>query len=714
MPPRLQIQSSTPLNTQPLTVELPKKFYLAKASSNSTDRKTPKGPDAAKSNVPKQFLSAGVPERVGSQEYEAAILTVQGAGIYLYDLATSQPVQSWSVAPGTVFTSPARFVPSVSHSAQTTNFPETPAEDGTEGVNSTLRSGDVFVGVETALSGSKKQGDGQQLWRFDVASVENIAGAQPEKFNLPHAIQSLFPISTSVASPASHLVITHPAGHISIYPRTNLQPSQPTAFYAPDSQQTVLWSKGFQQTLDANTEVEGDNLSETHHIVNVLHSSSSNSYTLRIHTVSALSMTQTEYALPTPPMDENAPKRIRGVSSVIVGVSFVLCGDSRGGVLGKLVVAYPTRLKVYTVPAVGTFLLETLTIPLTNGLYQSSHVDASTLSQPGGVKVQCLSEEYVAILGSERNGNVDEDRLFIWDLKYGTLQYEGALRPGNAESEGLDAGVTVVANSLLWTDLYQTSTSGRAILVTRSSIISTSPLKFKSTVTSTPFYTPRLTLASALGQGIAPRSGSKQSKSQPKSLSINGNGLVGTVQTPLPHPLVQPRSDDSDPVRDFKSLLTAMNDLDAKHVQNLEVLPELTQTVKAFESFLRGWIVEKCKLSSGSGQTPQQQGFEKLTFEQLPHVEFSGLVLSRVWIKIMECVEKSTEAKAKDIIPRRFINYLLRTRQLSTRSVPGGVVGLVTRARDVELFQGVLARVGDLKEKELVAGVSWIVGDGRE
>ncbi|KAJ3040129.1 hypothetical protein HDV00_011453 [Rhizophlyctis rosea] len=712
MAPRLQIQPSAPLLATPLTVDLPKKVR-GKAG------KAPSDTPAANEDVPKHFLSAAVTQKFRrpneTTEYTVAVVTVQGAGIYLYDLATNQPLCAWSVAPGTCFSSPARFLPGKSATLPSSALPDagddidpSADDDGDEHkrLMNAMRDGDVFVpvcGVE----------EGKQLWRFRV-SIGGKGGVSAVTkrldYTFKHPIHTITPFVPHLSTP--HLVITHSTGHLTVMPREHVPVSAlPSPTFTPGSEEAVVWvgshvedvqSSSLEGTEDDMEIVSNKAHTTTLYILNLLTRQAA--HILRVHTVTSSSstpaVTNAEYVVP--------------VKGTIAGVTFHAAKDRSRDVLGKLVILSPNNgsLKIFTVPTFGTSLILVRKIMIAPVLHAKEG-----LGRPLGVRVECLNADLVAVIRSKDSGEGYEDALTVLDMNYGTVQYEGVLGATGDKAEDITGGSQNAANGgqhAIWSEVCQTPASGATLLLAHSIVTAASPLQFKTNVTLTPYYAPKFTLASAIGRATQSEkkiTGLKIATvnaptGKQKRMHIAGEGLLGVLDTPLP-------VKQNESMELYTNTLKTLEEIDTRFVREI-CQSNLTATItnKKFDAITERWIMQKGPIGGAKKTVNIQIGKDVIS---LPSVSFSGVAINHVMKKVVEWFETTVADSGREtVFPRKFIMYLMRTKQMTSRSVPGGAVSLVTRAGDVALLEEILENVGDLDEKELVEAVGWVVKGGRD
>lgn len=363
---------------------------------------------------------------------------------------------------------------------------------------------------------------------------------------------------------------------------------------------------------------------------------------------------------------------------------------------------------------------------------------------PATISLCALDENYLAIVGFRRRKTKVEEVLTVWDTKYGALHCEKVLSEV-AEEISMAARMfhAVVTKSPL---------SGPVLTVSASRLSSLTSTSFTSTVTFTPFYCAPLTLAAVLGKMRKPilEEGGNVIGSVSENGVIKPVGLGMATTGPIPPPEDGSKNDE------WSEQLAHLDALDRDYVMKL-LNPSVTG--KDFNVIFCEWIQKKllelknigieiksrskpkkeerahkrgaAKNATGkkvngimgteheqNKQEGEQETLADEPKEKLPHYLANPPHRSLiVWLPTIELSTSVTFlllrrcfSNPKIFWPRHSIQYLLRLGYVSTRSVPGGIVGAALEREDLFIIEAAIKHVPDLGESEMVEVLRYICG----
>ncbi|KAI8822091.1 uncharacterized protein EV422DRAFT_525627 [Fimicolochytrium jonesii] len=492
----VHLQEVYQLTTHPFTVALPKRVVLESAGKPTEtavkkQEQTSTGKGGSKRPprvvVPPGFLTAGVSEREfgdygESSDHIAEILTVQGSGVYLYDLQKQQCLHSWSVPPGHLFTCPARFLPAApTHSSQATDSMELDTEDA-DVENASKLQGNVYAVIEAGTDVQEEE-EKRRVWMWKVGGGAGglvktdkqnrvLVAGKPDaskKFDVPIFRLSAFTCLKS--SVGAHISLIHENGGITVVDRD----LKALASLSPKEERTrVIWSDDMWME---GPEEDG----ATQRILSVVEENGA--LVARIHKISSLQSTvkiQLVYSAPIPPVTgEPAPA--------------AFASQKQGT---KLIVAYSDlTCKVYSLNVRARTCTETLALTLNVlGLNTGAPALLEAAAGPARISITALDEKYLAVVGTRKAGS--QDVLSIWDTEYGALHIEKQLNAMPEKEHDVNSNnirTFHIGSSI-------SPLTGSVITLSASTVTTRRPLTFSSTVELVPFHCPPLTLASVLGR----------------------------------------------------------------------------------------------------------------------------------------------------------------------------------------------------------------------
>ncbi|KAJ3279882.1 hypothetical protein HK104_001105 [Borealophlyctis nickersoniae] len=709
MTPSVRIQDPSPLTPHPLSVELPKTVSLRPAQGGQ---------------LPKGFLSATVPELPydagADSEHAAAVVTVQGAGVYLYDLPSQQCLHSWSVTPGTLFTCPARFLPAP---ASATGLSPSKAvvveKEGEEGAEvegeadgeptataAPSLTGNVYLAVDCGPDVPVQQ-RGALVWSWEVKprreAAEDVAVGRAKssaKFSRP-----IFQLATHVEDPSvpesAYIAVIHSGGEISMISR-DLKTRPAMWHHSPllhaSARSSVLWST----TVPLPPDDKGKRVLC---IITVLHHTNPKGdgvdvRTVRVHhvwkgghRVKLLS----ETALSIPKAEEVGRSQRELVP---IPVSFAYQAD-----VNRLAIAYANRqVRIYQLGGSDVEASEVLYISLLPAKIGFPPVNAESARGPRGISITALNSNYLAVVASRKTESDYEDALTVWDTNYGTLQYETGLNKSVATNQEV-ATASYSQFRMYHTSAAVSSVSGPILFISTSIPYSLAPIAFRCGINFAPYFCPPLSLASVLGKlRISGSSTATSAPAESSDIRVGGLGMGGVPVVP------PPSTSNPQELEEWKKTVTEANSLDREYLSQL-TNPKHTKNEQAFEALLVKWLSKQAEAqyrAVGKEWNPAPSDDRLALIKTLPRVELSQPALLQLTGRIF--------ATPSTFWPKRAIRYLLRTNQLSSRALEGSLMRAVLEKEDVSILEGVLKGVTDLSEAEIVEAIVFVCacGEGKE
>ncbi|RKO91792.1 hypothetical protein BDK51DRAFT_43625 [Blyttiomyces helicus] len=607
-----------PLTAHPFAVDLPQNSGSVAATKKSPASKPP--PAFSASSPPAGFFVAAVPESAPAESstdsdsnHPYVVATVQGGGVYLYQLETQQCLHSRSVPPGLLFASPARFIPNSA-------TPPEPQGDADENAERPIASvtGNLYAAIAEGKDVPAKHG-GRLVWMWEVgaraeAKKEVKAGAKAGKPDavklLDRKIHSLFTADVSTTSPATpNLVALHTDASVTLLTRTLTQ----SAFVpAPSATFEVLWSK----------------MDDSSAGVVRLVALSRNTKKPAVHVVRSVviggadgNRVEWERELKLQGPETSGPVAFEYVADgekLVVACEYAFDSKknlSRGSVLfwaqshiyGASIRFKRRRPVLQPRISIGrnasdngvvekretgkggwriAFSVENRNIVDGNALLSVFASQAARSSPPS---LAVIDSTYLAIIGprqSKTKPTSVEQVLTVWDTSYGTLQAERVLEGGDEERM-----------KIFTTSSVSTSQYGKALAISSTTVLSSNPLSFRSTITLCPHHCPPLSLLSTLGRLPHPTELPQKSSLHPpkregdeltaadREFRVQGLGL--SITGPKPPPT------DPDALAAWVETLDSLDAKDRAFLRGLFALPMTKKFEPEFETRVAKWIRAK-------------------------------------------------------------------------------------------------------------------------
>ncbi|KAI9103746.1 hypothetical protein DFS34DRAFT_605711 [Phlyctochytrium arcticum] len=491
----VRVQDPYVLPSQSFSGEFSQRISLVPPpqTTASTPSKSPKSkkkaPPPKNTVIPKRFLTAAVGERefgLVEGDHTAVTGSVQGSAVYLYDLARQQSLQSWSVPPGLLFCSPARFLPAkpvASDVAPATSEPAVATENGDDEPESHLQ-GDVYVAVHSGADVAAEDAK-RIVWGWKAANgletaMVGLAGKphQSQKFAEP-----IFSLETFVAGRTAndgHVVLQHTQGGITVTDR-NLKAV--SSLSATLKKLSVVWSTTF-ATIQEGESGAADSW-HAFNIVSVVQREGKSEYILRKHVITFSLAGGAQIALDWEkelPKFESLAKPIAfayqsGREALIVALAdhTLLVLDAKSS---------PSLTQTLSI----SFKFTKLTIPKT-----------ALFGGPRAVTLQVLNDDFVAVVGYRKVKSGVEELLTVWDTQYGAMHHERILNtPSESSEEDIEGSTN--ADRTFHVSALLSPISGPALVMSTTRLLSNSPLRFSSAATVVPFHCTALTLLAVLGK----------------------------------------------------------------------------------------------------------------------------------------------------------------------------------------------------------------------
>ncbi|KAI9208545.1 uncharacterized protein BJ171DRAFT_489299 [Polychytrium aggregatum] len=637
MPQSVTLQDPTPLSPHPFSVSFPKK------SSKAAKASPP--PLPLVSCVPDVDLASA--DRAG----DIAIVTVQGGGVYLYDIASQECLNSWSVPPGLTFSCPALFLskaPAASENVEADNRLDAdidPTVDSTDAhevaVESLGRraSGHIFAAIESTTKPQDKPGQLIWSWRIDAASTQEISREPQFSKQVPHPVYSLSPISGPATS---CILVVSRTGDLAIYPQDL---SNPLAELAPRSSvgrsSSVIWSSlqpdshekwpkslavALRHTAEAQKTVYSVRFIEI----------ASKAGRFSFHLTDEVEVPSLpNYAHPTAFAYQNSESRVISIA--------------------------------YTNGIIKLFQLESngLVEKLCLSLASSSPLKKFDDNLFRSIDITALDKSYLAV------SFIQQDTLdalvHVYDAQFGTCQAQMVVQ---SLSEPAD---NIKGRSLHLSTLSSTL-SGPILALTATTVFKSDVFKFTASSFTLPYYCPKLDLLSALGKARA------QGTILPAGeTGFSPLGLVGVVDTPN--------------LASQSELSFASDSAFISALQKPKGWKD-GQLVE-FENLVGGWLGSK--LPSKPAQKTDISAFEYVDISQPLQVAL-----------VNTCFEDPAS-----FWPRKVLKYLLKN-GIVTNAMNDSETSYMRKALlkgDLEIVALILQHVVDLKERDVVLAVRYICGD---
>ncbi|TPX65956.1 hypothetical protein SpCBS45565_g04829 [Spizellomyces sp. 'palustris'] len=737
----VRIQEPYLLTPHPYTVGLPKRISLSQRDISKPQptkkEKTKERDISSKRSLPQGFLAASVPEHFfgdDNGDHSATVVTVQGAAIYLYDLARQQCLHSWSVPPGHLFVSPARYLPAQGPNTGSLDITSIDADTDADLSLSSSLAGNVFAVIDCGADVAERE-EKRLVWMWKVAEVRGdteevtlVAGKPDSSKKFKNEIYHLATFIPSPSAKEGYLVLVHIDGGITVTSRTL---ETVTTWSAPSTTNArVVWSTTF------TTAEEGEEEWRSLRVLSIVQHERG-LYTIRTHSVSAKRtgvvhvelLSEVEMSVPVEHM--NTVKGQEEVPVIPMAFAYQVERDVLTVVYSNAVV------RVYQFESgISKVLRESLSFTLKQArLELPSNLNSHRARGPSSISISPLDASYISIVGYRRRKDAGvEEVLTIWDTEYGALHYE---KVWNATGNEVGASSRVFHTTVIKSPL-----TGPVISVASSVISHHSPVSFSSTVTFIPYHCSPLTMLSVLGKLrkplLANGADSLGSKLEGNVIEPAGLGMatVGLVSPPVAGPEIESWNTqlaDSDQLsREYvaKLLDPAVNEgqfnklfcewmqkklLELRELENEEGKgkrdPVATQST---EPKVNGVVPKKGKKQEEQ-QKPdtdvdQTQALPKYltcppdrsVIAKLPRVELSYPALFTI---LRRCFSNPTK-----FWPRHTIQYLLRSGCATSRSVEGGIIGAALEREDLYIIQDALKHVSDLGENELVEVLRYVCG----
>ncbi|KAI8622759.1 hypothetical protein BC830DRAFT_1087672 [Chytriomyces sp. MP71] len=610
------------------------------------------------SDLPLPHLCAVTTPASSDANSNAVVVTVQGSGVSIHDLATSHTLHSFSVAQSVAFVCPSVLVPAAADPApalaptsvdameadlENGDDEATNAEDPVEhivaedevGAQKTEINGLVYAVVHNPMdSGSQKKNDGKRIWVWAVGeaarklSINGRAiGGGPGKPDWTKSVES------SVAHIDAHgtkgLAVFHDTGAISLFKSDLTRPF--AAKKGSSSLAKVVWVSPC--SLKEN---EFSLVSER--VLVIKNGSTFTAKTVKIESKA----------------DPNGSEFSHSISSQERVLQF-----NESHPVSFCFSAQEKRICT----ALSNGFIQVLCLKTNNvvGNINASHIHLTSLSGsenvdkiaaiPSPISLQFVGKSYIAVVGLSELKGTHKDILSIWDVRYGTMLFHKVL---NAEGEGVVDGVQ---REPFYGRAYQiqataSHTSGPVLCIATSNLRSKfakESLSFSTSISVLPYYCPPVSLMASFGKLVGSLTFSLDSSMSAGDLP----GMATVAQVPPP-----PKA-----VADWVTGLTKLEDLDRAYVIKL-VSPKLNADGMTLE--LLRWIWEKTQLlrtpgtsmkkpePPTSGESPLSLYLQNYNWTGLPIIEISQPAM----VKILGRVLGATEGKGH---PLRVLHYLFRT-----------------------------------------------------
>ncbi|KAJ3147052.1 hypothetical protein HDU89_005860 [Geranomyces variabilis] len=633
----VRIQEPYPLTAHPFSVSLTRRIALHPPAAHASSLLV----------APHHFLTAAVPERAyghggddhnnsedgaaaaAAVDHAAQVVTVQGSAVYLYDLQRQQCLHSWSVPPGTLFSSPARYLPerpahddlsSAAAAAATAAIADDVTNDDDVQASSSLNNnlaGNVYAIIHTGTDiPAKEEQKSVWMWQVDASLAGKVVG-QDTKPTPPRAgkpdtaaifdspIQHLATFAPCKTAAAAYVVLVHAGGNVTVASRalktvatwssSSSSPDDAAAAAAPQ----VIWTTTFTERENENGTPDSDDDAawKVLRIVSVLRRrvGGQDIYSVRVLVVSAKESSGrggtaatvdvlSETAIPMPAAATSVP------------VSFAVVAQ-------QLVIAFSdSQVRVFEISNGSGASNELLCFSLAECKY-ALPTNPATLGGPTMLSMHPIANNYLAVVGSTAASRkaAGDELLTIWDLKYGAMHLQkllnaseksnlAAVGSANAIGEnGFANGGSRRGGRAFHTTMTVSPLTGPVITIATSRLHSLTPVTFSSTVDFVPFYCPPLTLAAVLGKLRKPLFPASSSPSSLPLGSVIDHNAIKPIGMGMATTAPVPPAFDNDTLAAWNSQLHGLDAMDVDYVQRL-----LTQIDSAtFSKLFCEWMQKK-------------------------------------------------------------------------------------------------------------------------
>ncbi|KAJ3164270.1 hypothetical protein HDU88_005582 [Geranomyces variabilis] len=630
----VRIQEPYPLTAHPFSVSLTRRITLQ-----------PPAAHASSSSVvaPHQFLTAAVPERAyghgrddhnnnsedgataaAAVDHAAQVVTVQGSAVYLYDLQRQQCLHSWSVPPGTLFSSPARYLPerpahdNLSSASAATAAAATSAtaddvtnDDDVQASSSSSNNnlaGNVYAIIHTGTDiPAKEEQKSVWMWQVDASDAGKVgqdnkptprAGKPDTAATFDSPIQHLATFVPCKTAAAAYVVLVHAGGSVTVASRA-LKTVATWSSSSPDEAAAapqVIWTTTFTERENENDKPDSDDDAawKVLRIVSVLRRrvGGQDMYSVRVLVVSARETSGRGGSAATVDLlSDTAIPMPAAVTSVPVSVTVVA---------QQLVIAFSdSQVRVYEISSGGGASNELLCFSLAECKY-ALPTNPATLGGPTMLSMHPIANKYIAIVGTTAASRkaAGDELLTIWDIKYGAMHLQKLLNAseksssaasGSAGENGFVNGGSRRGGRTFHTTMTVSPLTGPVITVATSRLHSLTPVTFSSTVDFVPFHCPPLTLAAVLGKLRKPLFPSSSSSSSLPLGSVIDNNAIKPIGMGMATTAPVPPAFDNDTLGAWNSQLHGLDAMDVDYVQRL-----LTQIDSAtFSKLFCEWMQKK-------------------------------------------------------------------------------------------------------------------------
>ncbi|KAI8585383.1 hypothetical protein BDZ88DRAFT_432872 [Geranomyces variabilis] len=644
----VRIQEPYPLTAHPFSVSLTRRIALLPPPAHASSSLVV---------APHHFLTAAVPERAyghggddhnnnsedgaaaaaaaaaAAVDHVAQVVTVQGSAVYLYDLQRQQCLHSWSVPPGTLFSSPARYLPerpahddlSSAASATAAIADDVTNDDDVQASsfsNNNL-AGNVYAIIHTGTDiPAKEEQKSVWMWQVDASVAGKAVGEDSKPTPPPRAgkpdtaaifdspIQHLATFVPCKTAAAAYVVLLHAGGNVTVASRAlktvatwSSSPSSSTDDAAAAPQ--VIWTTTFTERENENDKHDSDDDAawKVLRIVSVLRRrvGGQDIYSLRVLVVSAKETSGRDGSAATVDLlSETAiPMPVASASAATsVPVSFTVVAQ-------QLVVAFSdSQVRIFEISSGGGASNESLCFSLAECKY-ALPTNPATLGGPTMLSMHPIANNYIAVVGSTAASRkaAGDELLTIWDIKYGAMHLQkllnaseksssAAVGSANAVGEnGLAHGGNRRGGRAFHTTMTVSPLTGPVITIATSRLHSLTPVTFSSTVDFVPFHCPPLTLAAVLGKLRKPLFPASSSSSSLPLGSVIDHNAIKPIGMGMATTAPVPPAFDNDTLAAWNSQLHDLDAVDVDYVQRL-----LTQIDSAtFSKLFCEWMQKKLR-----------------------------------------------------------------------------------------------------------------------
>ncbi|KAI8814766.1 hypothetical protein BJ742DRAFT_784317 [Cladochytrium replicatum] len=647
------------------------------------------------SNATQKSLATAITITPARNLADLVPVTVQGEGIYLYDVSKQECLRSWTVPPKSVFASSAVFVP-LSASENDDDFM---AVDGSPDRSRKSVQGRLFAIMEKVAEAPGAMARATVCaWPFEPSSKDGeskSSGKPVATIEFGKPMHSLF----------VSLLASHP-GVVAIHSDASLKvlDTSLSTLFESDTRSTdnfdVIWCKAFEGKFSFHTTPKTED--GYMHIVTVLREREN--LVLRVSDIGGGEVIQF--------------KTVYEVTSTSL--------QSKEGTQYNFVFQHePARLVAFGTDGIlkvlhleSGSLKSSIQFSVASLGYQTESDSTEELGH--SITICAVDSFYISILGS--NATDDADIVSMWDTKFGTLQCHKSFQ--RKESRG--------ARKVYGLDVTSSTANGPILLVTNTTLPrdKARALAFKSSIQLLPFYCPPLTMMSALGKvrdiGYNNILSALGDKPEPAVFtSTVGHDLV-FPRTPLE---LEGSRDSSQKVKGvLKNLMNngkpieVLDDsldgikLDVSELSTVDsfyVSKLLESGIKedAFELLFTQWMNVKMGLMDAHGgayvRGTTKKKYKKLhggrvgepllALSEVPAIELSQPVLS--------LITRKSFSDPKRFWPSKVLEYLLRSQLIASSRFAvnaSSLIQMILVRGDLSLLYLAMKNVAEMDEAELV------------